>query len=212
MMWSGLDVPVNISEWAMAELVCHPEIQQKLQEELNNVVGNKRAVTESDIPKLPYLWCVIKETFRMHPAGPFGVPRMSIVATKVAGYDIPAGTQVMVSNTELGMNPSIWSDPELFKPERWQEGPNMAILLQDPELRINPFGIGRRSCPGAGLGTHLVMLCVANLVHAFNWTPAHGRRCQDVDMRINFEGLMPMLTTLKPIATARMHEPPLLPP
>lgn len=202
-------MPVNVAEWAMAELVRHPNIQQKLQEELDNVVGKERAVSEADFPALPYLWCVMKETFRMHPAGPFGVPRMSTVATKVAGYDIPAGTQVMVSNTELGMNPSLWPDPEVFRPERWQD--TNPTILQDPELRINPFGIGRRSCPGANLGTQLVLLCVSNLVHAFHWTPARGQRCQDIDMRISFEGLMPMLTTLKPLATARMHEPPPLP-
>lgn len=61
MMWSALDVPVNIAEWAMAELVCHPEIQKKLQAEIDNVVSHGRAVQESDIANLPYLRCVIKE-------------------------------------------------------------------------------------------------------------------------------------------------------
>lgn len=205
MMWSGLDVPVNISEWAMAELVRHPEIQQKLQHEMDDVVGRGRAVQESDIPNLPYLKCVVMEVFRVHPAGPFGVPRMNMVAAKVAGYDIPACTYVMISNTELGMSSNIWPyDAEQFRPERWEEKAAGALQqLQDPELRINPFGVGRRSCPGAALGSTLVLLCVASLVQSFHWGPGNGQKREDVDMRVAYTGLMPMQTSLKPLAIPR---------
>lgn len=197
MMWSALDVPVNIAEWAMAELVRRPEIQAKLRGEIDEVVGKDRAVEERDIPNLPYLRCVIKETFRMHPAGPFGVPRMNMEPAKVAGYDIPAFTYVMISNTELGMSSSIWpEDAAVFKPERW----DARQPIQDPALRINPFGVGRRSCAGAALGSTLVLLSVATLVQRFQWAPSRA----EVDMRVSFTGLMPMLVPLKPIATARI--------
>lgn len=136
----------------------------------------------------------------MHPAGPFGVPRMNTVPAKVAGYDIPAFTFIMISNTELGMSSSIWPhDAGKFRPERWEAGQP----LQDPELRINPFGLGRRSCAGAALGSTLVMLSVATLVQSFHWGPGHGQKREDVDMRVAVTGLMPMQVPLKPLATPR---------
>jgi cytochrome P450 len=205
MMWSGLDVPVNITEWAMAELVRHPEIQRKVQQEIDDVVGSERAVRESDIPHLPYLTCVVKEVFRVHPAGPFGVPRMNMVPAKAAAYDIPAFTYVMISNTELGVSSSIWprGDAEQFRPERWEVNDAEQLQIQDPELRINPFGLGRRSCAGAELGSTLVLLCVATLVQSFHWGPGHGQNREDIDMRPAFQGLMPMQTPLIALATPR---------
>jgi cytochrome P450 len=127
---------------------------------------------------------------------------MNMVPAKLAGYDIPAFTYVMISNIELGVNSSIWPrDAEQFRPERWEV--NAVQQLQDPELRINPFGLGRRSCPGMALGSTLVLLCLATLVQSFHWGPDHGQNREDIDMRAAIHGLMPMQTPLKALATPR---------
>ena len=208
LMWSGLDVPVYVSEWVMAELVKNPEMQLKLQKELDSVVGTgsegggPRMVRDSDLPNLPYLKCVLKEVFRFHPPGAFGLPRLSVAATKLKGYDIPTGTLMLVSVGELGKSSKFWTDPHVFRPERW-EGSNPSHLTDPEERRIFPFGAGRRVCAGYNLGSSLVSLGVANLMHRFTWAPPHGMRPEDIDLSGDIRNLSPMLTTLRAIATPR---------
>ena len=69
----------------MTEIIRHPKIQQKLHDELDSVVGRDRIVEETDLVKLHYLICIIKETLRLHPANCFTLPRQSMEDTKLAG-------------------------------------------------------------------------------------------------------------------------------
>ncbi|KAJ0910809.1 putative cytochrome P450 [Helianthus annuus] len=71
MIAAATDTSAVTNEWAMAEVIKHPHVLRKIQEELDNVVGPDRMVSESDLSNLNYLRCVVRETFRMHPAGPF---------------------------------------------------------------------------------------------------------------------------------------------
>ncbi|KAB1205678.1 Cytochrome P450 93A1 [Morella rubra] len=67
---AGTDTSSAAMQWAMGHLINNPQIFKKLREEINSVVGPNRLVKESDIPNLPYLRAVIKETLRLHPSGP----------------------------------------------------------------------------------------------------------------------------------------------
>eukprot|EP00253_Pinus_taeda_P018876 PITA_18876 len=68
---AGTDTSSSTVEWAMAELIRHPEMMRRCQKELDSAVsGEERRVQESDLQKLPYLQAVVKETFRLHPSTP----------------------------------------------------------------------------------------------------------------------------------------------
>nr|QDH76482.1 coumarate 3-hydroxylase [Populus hybrid cultivar]CAP47423.1 coumarate 3-hydroxylase [Populus x canadensis] len=67
MSTAGMDTTAITVEWAMAELVRNPRIQQKAQEEIERVVGRDRVMNETDFPHLPYLQCITKEALRLHP-------------------------------------------------------------------------------------------------------------------------------------------------
>ncbi|KAK9279530.1 hypothetical protein L1049_013209 [Liquidambar formosana] len=118
MIAAATDTSAVTNEWAMAEVIKHPRVLRKIQDELDSVVGPNRMVTESDLPHLNYLRCVVRETFRMHPAGPFLIPHESLRATKINGYDIPAKTRVFINTHGLGRNKAIWDEVEEFRPER----------------------------------------------------------------------------------------------
>ncbi|CAA3025257.1 cytochrome P450 71A1-like [Olea europaea subsp. europaea] len=83
-------------EWAISELLKKPEIFNKATEELDRVIGQNRWVQEEDIPSLPYIESIVKETMRLHPVAPMLVPRLSRKDCKVAGYDVQKGTRVLV--------------------------------------------------------------------------------------------------------------------
>ncbi|XP_031406649.1 xanthotoxin 5-hydroxylase CYP82C4-like [Punica granatum] len=91
----------------IACLMNHPEALKKGWEELDTVVGRDRLVDDSDIPKLPYLQAVVKETARRYPSGPLLSPREATEDCTVAGYYISKGTQIMVNSWKVQHDPWV---------------------------------------------------------------------------------------------------------
>ncbi|CAI9118940.1 OLC1v1020575C1 [Oldenlandia corymbosa var. corymbosa] len=107
-------------EWALSELINHPDIMRKAMQEIDTVVGNERLVDESDIKNLPYLQAIVKETLRLHPAAPM-MRRESSEDCEIGGYHIPARTRLFVNIWSIGRDPSYWENPLQFLPERFLE-------------------------------------------------------------------------------------------
>ncbi|XP_057840422.2 cytochrome P450 78A4-like [Cryptomeria japonica] len=177
MIFRGTETTALLTEWTMAEMVRNPGAQRKLQEELEVVVGKSRSVRDSDICKLHYLQAVVKETLRMHPPGPLlSWARLSTRDTNVGDgkFCVPASTTAMVNMWSITRDPLIWDSPDHFRPERFLEsegGENVDVRGND--LRLAPFGSGRRVCPGKALGLSTVHLWVAKLLHHFYFVAHH---------------------------------------
>jgi len=191
MLTAGLESSALTIEWAMAELIRNPRIMKCAQTELEIVIGMNRIVEESDLHKLTYLQAVIKETFRLHPVGPLLVPHSSI--NEVCGitecYDIPPHTSVIVNVWAIGRNPSTWEKPFEFYPERFlQQHPIGAEIIDTNEnnFELLPFGSGRRACPGRGLGTLVVQIVLARLLHSFHWVLPNQQEPNTLDMSEEF--------------------------
>ncbi|KAF5179069.1 Cytochrome p450 [Thalictrum thalictroides] len=172
MIFRGADTVAILLEWVMARMILHPEIQAKAQQELDKCVGNDRQVQDSDIPNLPYLQAIVKEALRMHPPGPLlSWARLAIHDIHIDNFFIPAGTTAMVNMWAITHDASIWKDPWTFRPERFMEE-EVSVLGSD--LRLAPFGAGRRVCPGKALGLATVHLWLAQFLHKFTWSPSHS--------------------------------------
>ncbi|XP_062227676.1 cytochrome P450 93A3-like [Phragmites australis] len=171
---AGTDTTTITLEWALSELINHPAVLRKAQAELDAVVGTDRLADESDIPRLPYLQAVAKETLRLHPTGPL-VVRRSIEQCTVGGYDVPAGATVFVNVWAIGRDPACWGpDPLAFRPERFLEGENAGMDVRGQHFHLLPFGSGRRICPGASLAMLVVQAALAAMVQCFEWRPVGG--------------------------------------
>lgn len=179
MISAGMDTTTITVEWALAEMVRNPRVQQKVQEELDRVVGRDRLMTEADIPNLPYLQCVTKECYRLHPPTPLMLPHKANTNVKIGGYDVPKGATVSVNVWAIARDPEVWKKPLEFRPERFQEED---IDMKGTDYRLLPFGSGRRICPGAQLAINLVTSMLGHMLHHFNMTPPEGVRPQDMDM------------------------------
>ena len=176
MIFRGTDTVAVLIEWIMARLVLHPTVQGRVHEELDEVVGRSREVIESDIPSLVYLTAVIKEVLRLHPPGPLlSWARLAIQDTTVDGHHVPAGTTAMVDMWAIARDPNVWPDPDHFDPTRFlTSDPALEFSVLGSDLRLAPFGSGRRVCPGKALGLATVTFWVASLLHEFEWvTPAY---------------------------------------
>ncbi|KAK9734894.1 hypothetical protein RND81_04G169900 [Saponaria officinalis] len=161
-------------EWGIAELVNHPEIQKKLREELDTVLGKGHQLTEPDTHKLPYLQAVIKETLRLRMAIPLLVPHMNLHDAKLSGYDIPAESKILVNAWWLANNPAHWKNPEEFRPERFMEE-EAKVEANGNDFRYLPFGVGRRSCPGIILALPILGITIGRLVQNFELLPPPGQ-------------------------------------
>ncbi|XP_011040720.1 PREDICTED: cytochrome P450 98A2 [Populus euphratica] len=201
MITAGMDTTAISVEWAMAELIKNPRVQQKAQEELDSVVGFERVMTEADFSGLPYLRCVAKEALRLHPPTPLMLPHRASANVKVGGYDIPKGSNVHVNVWAVARDPAAWKNPLEFRPERFLEED---VDMKGHDFRLLPFGAGRRVCPGAQLGINLATSMLGHLLHHFCWTPPEGMKPEEIDMSENPGLVTYMRTPLQAVATPRL--------
>ncbi|XP_058098711.1 cytochrome P450 84A1-like [Magnolia sinica] len=201
-MFGGTETVASAIEWAMAEMMKRPDEMKKVQQELVEVVGLDRTVHESDLEKLPYLKCAMKETLRLHPPIPL-LLHETAEDSEIAGYFIPARTRVTVNAWAIGRDKTAWEDADVFKPSRFaKEG---AVDFKGNYFELIPFGSGRRSCPGMQLGLYALELAVAQLIHCFNWTLPDGMKPSELDMNDVFGLTAPKAIRLVAIPTPRLH-------
>ncbi|MFS7986180.1 putative cytochrome P450 [Helianthus anomalus] len=179
MFSGGTDTTFASIEWALSELIRHPEAMKRLQQEVTQVSKGRSMITEDDIDNMPYLKAVLKETLRLHTILPLMLPHESMDDVKVMGYDIKKGTQVMINGWAIARDPSIWNDAEMFKPERFM---NSCVDFKGFHYELLPFGSGRRGCPGMQFAISITELVLANLVYKYEFTLPNGVRSEELDM------------------------------
>ncbi|KAG0521431.1 hypothetical protein BDA96_08G159600 [Sorghum bicolor] len=193
---AGTDTSALTLEWAMAQLLTHPEAMLKARAEIDANVGRSRLVEESDMTNLPYLQCVIKETLRLCPVGPVIPAHEAMEDCSVGGFHVRRGTMILVNAWVIHRDPKLWEAPEVFRPERFLDTA-MVTMVTAPLL---PFGLGRRRCPGEGMAMRLMGLTLAALVQCFDWDVGESGA---VDMTEGAGLSMPMTKPLAAICRPR---------
>jgi cytochrome P450 len=186
----GTDTTATAIEWGIAQLIENPEVQTKLYQEINMTVGNKK-VDEKDIEKMPYLQAVVKELLRKHPPTHFVLTHAVTEPTTLGGYDIPIDANVEVYTAGIGEDPKLWSNPEKFDPERFFSRGEDADITGVTGVKMMPFGIGRRICPGLAIGTVHISLMLARMIQEFEWTAYPPGK------KIDFSGKMEFTVVMK---------------
>ncbi|XP_027179618.1 cytochrome P450 CYP736A12-like [Coffea eugenioides] len=200
---ASMDTSVTAVEWAISELLRHPEAMRKLQKELEEKVGLERIVEESDVEGLEYLDMVIKESMRLHPVAPLLLPHESMEDCTVDDFHIQKKSRIIINVYAIGRDPSVWPDPEIFVPERFRDS---NIDLRGQDFRLIPFGSGRRICPGLQLGLTVVRFVLAQLVHCFNWELADNIQPTDLDMSEAFGIVTSRAKHLKVVPAYRLNK------
>lgn len=200
MFAAGANTIAALGEWVMSELIRHPNIMKKLQNEIREILSGKKDITENDIDKMNFLKAVVKETLRLHPPNPLLVPRAAREDVEIMGYHISAGTTIIINGWAIGRDPGSWDKPDEFFPERFL---NSSIDYKGQDFQLIPFGAGRRGCPGMSFAMANNELMLVNLLHKFDWTLPNGIKGEDLDMTEGF-GLStrrqnPLLAVATPI-------------
>jgi len=175
----GTETSFAVIEWAMSELLKNPKLMERAKAEVRQVYQSKGIVDESSLNELNFLKLVIKETLRLHFVAPLLAPRECMEHCRIDDYDIPPKTRVLVNAWAIARDPKYWTDPNLFKPERFEAS---SIDYKGTNFELIPFGAGRRMCPGMTLGILNIELPLATLLYHFDWKLTVGLRPEDLDM------------------------------
>ncbi|KAL4559751.1 hypothetical protein LXL04_031896 [Taraxacum kok-saghyz] len=177
---AGTDTTFASLVWSISELLRHPKVMKKLQQEVTKIAQGRPMIQEKDLDNMQYLKAIIKETLRLYPPIPLLIPHESTQDVKILGFDIPSGTQTVVNAWAIGRDPTVWEDPEEFRPERFL---NSSIDYKGLHFELLPFGGGRRGCPGISFATIIFELALANVIYKFDLGLPDGVKDKDLDMR-----------------------------
>ncbi|KAL9673679.1 hypothetical protein QQ045_029940 [Rhodiola kirilowii] len=191
---AGTDTAAVTIEWAMSLLLNNPVKLKKARSELDAMISPGRLVDDADLPKLTYLRGIVNETLRLYPAAPLLVPHYSSAECTIQGFHIPRGTMLFVNTWAIHRDPEVWEDPLSFKPERFEN------VEETYAYKLIPFGMGRRSCPGASMAHKVVGLALASLIQCFDWERIGE---EEVDMREGDGLTMPKLKPLEAMCQPR---------
>ncbi|KAJ3562499.1 hypothetical protein NP233_g9528 [Leucocoprinus birnbaumii] len=158
-----------VSTFILAILM-HPEIQRKIQQELDSVIGPDRLPDYSDIPRLKYLAAAVKESLRWNPVLPTSVPHLVSEDDEYMGYFIPKGTVVMSNTYAMLHDEKVFPNPKEFDPGRFIKDGILRDDIIDPES-IATFGFGRRICPGSHIALANLYIAAASLLYLFDFLP-----------------------------------------
>ncbi|XP_020585720.1 cytochrome P450 89A2-like [Phalaenopsis equestris] len=180
---AGTDTTATALQWIMAELVKHKRVQGKLLEEIELAVERNGGgeIKEEDLESMPYLKAVVLEGLRRHPPAHFVLPHSAKEDIEFEGYVIPKNASINFLVAQMGWDEKVWEEPMEFRPERFMAGGDGegVDITGSREIKMMPFGVGRRICPGLKLALLHLEYFVANLVRDFEWDVMDG---EDIDL------------------------------
>lgn len=160
-------------KWTLAEIINHPTVLKKLREEMIGAVGLHKLVHDSDIPRLPYLQAVVKESLRLHPPTPL-ILRKCTQGCQIGGYDVIPDSRIIINVYAIMRDPGTWKIPTEFIPERFLANNALRVDFKHENLYYLPFGSASSVCPGANLAISMIQTVIGTLVHHFDFEAKAG--------------------------------------
>ncbi|XP_039196426.1 cytochrome P450 2J5-like [Crotalus tigris] len=167
---AGTDTTFVTLKWALILLASHPDIQEKVHKEIEDVFGFSRLISYQDRNKLPYTNAVIHEMQRVKYALLFGVPRQAKKDVKMRGYHIPKGTFIAPDLRSVLLDPEQWEKPEEFNPNHFLDKDGKFIEREE----FVAFGTGLRVCMGQQLARIEIFILLTSLLRSFNFKLPEG--------------------------------------
>ncbi|NXM05046.1 CP3A9 protein, partial [Tyrannus savana] len=181
-IFAGYEPTSNTLSYLAYELATHPDVQQKLVQEIDAAFPNKAPLTYDAVMKLEYLDMTLSETLRMYPLGG-RLERTCKKDVEINGVTIPKGTIVMIPPYVLHRNPEYWPNPEEFRPERFSKENKESM---DPYTYL-PFGAGPRNCIGMRFALLTLKVAVVSLLQQFTF-----QTCKEtqIPIKLSSKGLL----------------------
>jgi hypothetical protein len=179
----GAETTVTTITAFILAAIMFPEVQRKAQEEIDRITGGTRLPTIADREQMPFVNAMVTEALRWFPILPVGFPHLMNEDMTYKGYDFPKGAYVLWATWEFSHDPSVYSDPHKFDPERFLAPRN------EPTPWWTVFGFGRRVCPGRHIAEAALFINMASLVGFFDFSKAVDEQGNVIEpkLEINLE-------------------------
>lgn len=169
---AGYETVANALTWTWYLLAQHPEVGEKLHEEVDRVVGSRTA-TVDDLPRLRYVEAVLAESMRLYPPA-WAMGRRALDDFALGPYWLPAGTTVLISQFVTQRDARYFQNPLEFEPERFVAGGKNTF----PKFTYFPFGAGVRQCIGEAFAWVEAELILVTLAQRWNFRLLPGQRVE----------------------------------
>lgn len=196
---AGHETTATALTWASYLLAQHPEVSERMEAEVDEVLGDRR-MTYEDVANLRYTSAVLTEVMRLYPPAPlFG--RRATADVDFGSFTVPEGSSVLLSPWITHRNPAYWERPDAFEPERW-ESPSV------PRFAYFPFGGGAMMCIGDGFARLEGVIVLAELARRFRFGLAEAADI-DINPGVTLQPSRPVVLTFEPrkVRAARVVNP-----
>ncbi|NXN28555.1 CP2J2 protein, partial [Nycticryphes semicollaris] len=164
LLFAGTETTSTTLRWALLYMAMYPEIQARVQAEIDAVIGQAQQPSLEDRNNLPYTNAVIHEVQRKGNIIPFNVPRLAVKDTVLDGFLIPKGTALITNLSSVMFDKNEWEAPDTFNPGHF---------LKDGQFwkreSFMPFSVGKRSCLGELLARSELFLYFTSLLQKFTF-------------------------------------------
>ncbi|KAH9022346.1 cytochrome P450 [Lactarius pseudohatsudake] len=184
MLSAGGETTSTTLLWWVLAILAYPEVQTRAHAELDEVVGSARPPTFADLPSLPYIRAMVKETLRWSATIPMGVPHASTEDDWYEGMFIPKGTVCLQNMRTLNFNSEVFGSNAMdFDPARYlDENGQVKATMAGREEGHMSFGFGRRMCPGRFVAEGTLAIDFATLLWAMRFERGEGAQ-GELDVR-----------------------------
>ncbi|KAG5849399.1 hypothetical protein ANANG_G00109980 [Anguilla anguilla] len=165
LLFAGTDTTANTLLTAFLYLMTHPDVQERCQKEIDEVLGEKEQASYEDRHKMPYTQAMIHEAQRVADTVPLSVFHTTTKDTRLMGYHIPKGTVIIPNLSSVLSEESQWKFPKEFNPSNFLNDQGEFVK---PEAFM-PFSTGSRVCLGEGLARMELFLILVTLLRRFKF-------------------------------------------
>ncbi|XP_015272002.1 PREDICTED: cytochrome P450 2J2-like [Gekko japonicus] len=167
---AGTETTTTTLYWAFLLMANYPDVQEKVQKEIDNAFGSSEFFSYQDRRKVPYTNAVIHEIQRSRYILLFGVPRQCSKDVNIFGFFIPKGATVITDLRSVLLDPKKWETPEKFNPNHFLDKDGQFVENE----AFLPFGAGARVCVGEQLASIEIFIIFTRMLRAFTLQAPEG--------------------------------------
>ncbi|CAI9596862.1 unnamed protein product [Staurois parvus] len=178
LFFAGTETTSSTLQFSLLVMIKYQKIQEKIQEEIDSVIGSGRLPSFADRLKMPYTNAVIHEIMRYLELVPMALPHKVTEDTNFRGFTLPKGTTIIPLLASALSDPECWKSPYDFSPEHFLDE-NGKFCRKEALI---PFSAGKRICPGEGLARMEIFLFLTALLQKFSFNPTNPTDTFNLDV------------------------------
>ena len=169
---AGFDTTYTLLRWIIMYMIVFPEVQKRVHEEIDSVIGSSCRIEIADRSRLNFTWATILEVMRITTIVPFALPHSPAADTEISGFRVDKNCVAIINLHSIHMDEEFWKDPKTFRPGRLLDKDNG--IAKEMANHIVPFGLGRRKCIGEHLAKMELFLIFSTLMQRCSFSRAEG--------------------------------------